>query len=291
MQASLVKSGLLDAHGDLSDEDVEIVTVTTKGDKILDRPLAELGGKGLFTQEIEAGLLNGSLDMAVHSMKDLETALPDGLAIACMLEREDVRDTFISRGGTRLEDLAPGSIVGTASLRRQAQIRHRRPDLGVEIMRGNVQTRLKKLRDGVADATLLALAGLKRLGLEGEATQILDTDEMLPAVAQGAIGIETRTDDERALGLLAPLKHRATETCVTAERAMLASLDGSCRTPLAGLATIEGGSLTLRGEVLRLDGSERLTAERTGSPEDAEALGRDAGDELHGRAGPGFFGQ
>ncbi len=288
-QAHMVRDGLLASHPGLTGDQVEIVTMSTKGDRILDRPLADLGGKGLFTEEIEAGLLNGSLHMAVHSMKDLETVLPDGLHLACMLEREDVRDAFLSPKAASISGLPAGSLVGTASLRRQAQIRRMRPDLRVDIFRGNVQTRLKKLRDGVADATLLAMAGLRRLGLEREATQIIETDQMLPAVSQGAIGIETRIDDEATNALLAPLAHAETMTCVTAERAMLAMLDGSCRTPIAGLARIKDGQLTLRGEVLRPDGSEAFTTERTGLPSDAAAMGADAGEELKRRAGPGFF--
>jgi len=288
-QADLVKAGLLAAHPELDESHIEIVAVTTRGDKILDRPLAELGGKGLFTQEIESGLLNGALDIAVHSMKDLETELPDGLHIACLLPREDVRDAFICLKADGIDALPAGSVVGTASLRRQAQIRRRRPDLKVEVFRGNLQTRLRKLQDGVADATLLAMAGLRRMGLAEKATQILSVDDMLPAIAQGAVGVEARSDDDRMAALLGPLNHRDTEICVTAERALLAALDGSCRTPIAGLAVLDGGRLKLKGEVLRPDGSECFVAERDGAPEDAAALGRDAGEELRHRAGPDFF--
>lgn len=285
----MVRDGLLGAHPDLSEAQIEIVVISTKGDRILDRPLAELGGKGLFTEEIEAGLLDGSLHMAVHSMKDMETALPEGLEIACMLEREDVRDAFISPKAASLADLPAGSLVGTASLRRQAQVLRARPDLRVEVFRGNLQTRLQKLADGVADATMLAMAGLKRMGLDDKATQVLEIDEMLPAVSQGAIGIETRSDDAATRALLAPLSHAATFTCVSAERAMLAALDGSCRTPIAGLAQIEGGVLQLRGEVLRRDGSEAHSIERQGPPADANSIGSAVGEELKRLAGPGFF--
>ncbi len=279
-----------EVQGLLEPEATELVEIKTTGDKVLDRPLAEIGGKGLFTKEIDEALLDGRVDLAVHSMKDLETWLADGIVIAAVLEREDVRDVFISEKAESLESLPAGSLVGTSSLRRQAQILDRRPDLRVEAFRGNVQTRLKKLKDGEADATLLALAGLKRLGMADVATEILGTDVMLPAVAQGAIGITCRGEDDRVLERLAALNHSRTWDRITAERAMLAALDGSCRTPIGGLAEIgDDGALTLRGLIAKADGTEIIETTRNGPAADAEALGRDAGEELRKRAGPGFF--
>jgi hydroxymethylbilane synthase len=268
----------------------EIVVIKTTGDKVLDRPLADIGGKGLFSKEIDEALLDGRVDIAVHSIKDLETWLPDGIALAAVLEREDPRDAFISDKASSLDNLAAGSVIGTSSLRRQAQILARRSDLRVEPFRGNVQTRIKKLNDGEADATLLALAGLNRLGMADVATEILEPDILLPAVAQGAIGITCRDGDNTALESVAALNHGPSQARVTAERAMLAALDGSCRTPIGGLAEIdEDGVLTLRGLVARADGSEIIEATRNGSVSEAEALGRDAGEELRQRAGPDFF--
>jgi len=268
----------------------EIVVIKTTGDTVLDRPLADIGGKGLFTKEIDEALLDGRVDFAVHSMKDLETWLPDGIVLTAVLEREDVRDVFISERADSLDSLPAGRVVGTSSLRRQAQILARRPDLRVEAFRGNVQTRMRKLKAGDADATLLALAGLRRLGLDEVATEILGPDVLLPAVAQGAIGMTCRGDDDRVRETLAVLNHQRTWDRITAERAMLAALDGSCRTPIGGLAEIgAGGALTLRGLVAKADGSEIIETTRTGPVADAEALGRDAGQELRHRAGPGFF--
>ena len=286
-QAHEVRDRLAAAHPGLT---TEIVVIKTTGDKILDRTLGEIGGKGLFTKEIEEALLAGAIDLAVHSMKDMPTTLPDGLALSCILEREDVRDAWISPAAANLADLPAGAVVGTASLRRQAQILHRRPDLTVIPFRGNVQTRLRKLAEGAADATLLALAGLKRLGLRHEATALFEPDEMLPAVAQGAIGLETRRDDARLGALLAPLHHPASARCIAAERALLAALDGSCRTPIAALARLnKAGGLSLIARIYRPDGSQMLEAMRRGPAGEGEAMGRDAGDELRGRAGPGFF--
>ncbi len=223
-------------------------------------------------------------------MKDLETWLPEGIAVAAVLKREDPRDVFISEKADSLENLPAGSLVGTSSLRRQAQILARRPDLRVEAFRGNVQTRIRKLKDGEADATLLALAGLRRLGMTDVATEILGTDVLLPAVAQGAIGITCRGEDDRVLERLATLNHPQTWDCIAAERAMLAALDGSCRTPIGGLAEIgEDGALTLRGLVAKANGTEIIETTRNGPAADAEALGRDAGEELRKRAGSGFF--
>ncbi|MDA0339043.1 MAG: hydroxymethylbilane synthase [Proteobacteria bacterium] len=289
-QANLVRDALLATHPSLSETDVEIVAMSTKGDRIQDRILSELGGKGLFTEEIEDGLLNGSLDLAVHSMKDMPTQLPDGLTIDCILEREDVRDALISPQSASIADLPTNALVGTASLRRQAQIRRLRPDLRVEPLRGNVGTRLKKLEDGVVDATLLAMAGLNRLGMAHAATAAIDTTLMLPAIAQGAIGVESRQSDDRMNDLLAALNHNTSRICVAAERAFLGALDGSCRTPIAGLATISDGVLSFAGEILTPDGTTHFTTTRRGAPEDAAELGRDAGEELKKRAGPGFFG-
>jgi len=288
-QAHEVRARLVAAHDGLAEDDIEIVVISTKGDEILDRALSEIGGKGLFTEEIEARLSSGDIDIAVHSMKDMPTELPPGLDIPCLLPREDVRDAFISPRARTLDDLPHGAVVGSASLRRQAQILQRRPDLSVITFRGNVQSRLRKLEAGEVDATLLALAGLNRLDRADVATDIMDPDIMLPAVAQGAIGIESRIGDARINDLLAPISCAETLLRVTAERAMLAALDGSCRTPIAALATLDGDNLHLRGRVLRPDGSEMLETTRTGPAADAHALGADAGAELKQRAGPGFI--
>jgi hydroxymethylbilane synthase len=269
---------------------VEITIIRTTGDAVQGRTLAAIGGKGLFTKELEEALLAGAIDLAVHSMKDVPTWLPAGLAIACLLEREDPRDAFFSRGGATLRALPAGSVVGTASLRRQAQVLHARPDLKIVPLRGNVETRLRKLQEGAVDATLLALAGLKRLGKAAAVSEILEPEAMLPAVAQGAIGIETREDAERVRAWLAPIAHPATERRVAAERAFLAALDGSCKTPIAGLAEfLDDGRLRLRGLVIRPDGGAAHATVREGAAADAEAMGHDAGEELRRTAGPGFF--
>jgi hydroxymethylbilane synthase len=289
-QATELRARLGAAHPELTEENaIETVVIRTTGDTIGDRTLAAIGGKGLFTKEIEEALLAGSIDMAVHSMKDMPTVLPDGLVIACHLPREDSRDAFICLKAASLTDLPHGACVGTASLRRQAQLLHLRPDLRVVALRGNVETRLRKLGDGAVDATLLALAGLKRLGLADHATAVLTTAEMLPAVAQGAICIETRAGDERVHRYLLPLDDHATARCVAAERAFLAVLDGTCRTPIAGLATLSGDDLVFDGMIVRPDGSERHVTRRYGAAGDAAALGADAGRELRALAGPGFF--
>ncbi|OHC75685.1 MAG: hydroxymethylbilane synthase [Rhodospirillales bacterium RIFCSPLOWO2_12_FULL_58_28] len=285
-----VRDRLIAAHRELAVPGaIEIVIIKTTGDMVLDRPLAEIGGKGLFTKEIDEAMLNGSIDVAVHSMKDVPTWLPDGIALPCTLEREDPRDAFISNKAASIRKLAAGSVVGTSSLRRQAQILYRRPDLRVAVFRGNVQSRLRKLEEGVVDATLLALAGLKRLGMADVVTAVIEPEEMLPAVAQGAVGVTCRSDDRRADEFLAPLNHAETFMRVTAERAMLTVLDGSCRTPIAALAEITGANMRLRGLIARPDGSEVLETERSGSAADAKAIGRDAGEELKKRAGPGFL--
>ncbi len=279
--ARLIRAGVV-AGGQ-----AEVVVISTAGDRIQDRPLAEVGGKGLFTKEIEQALLDGAIHMAVHSMKDVPTALPDGLEISCLLPREDPRDVLF--GAASIAALAQGAVVGTSSLRRGAQIRHRRPDVVIGPMRGNVQTRMRKLKEGEADATLLALAGLRRLGLQDSGGAVLDPAEMLPAVAQGAVGIEIRTDDDQIRAMLGPLNDADTEIVVTAERALLASLDGSCRTPIAALALLENGGLWLRASVLYPDGSQRFDNERRGAMTDAKAMGDDAGAELRRLAGPELF--
>lgn len=287
-QAHEVRRRLIAAHG-TPESLIEIVVIRTSGDRIQDRPLSEIGGKGLFTKEIEEALLAGGIDLAVHSMKDMPTVLPDGLEISSHLPREDVRDAFLSPRAATLADLPPGAVVGTSSLRRQAQVLRARPDLRVVPFRGNVETRLRKLGDGVADATLLACAGLRRLGLADKITATLPTDDFLPAIAQGAIGIEIRSGDDRARALLAPLDDADTAVCIAAERAMLARLDGSCRTPIAGLAQLSAGTLTLRGMILSPDGRDAHGTQRQGRPADGPAMGRDAADELLRRAGPDFL--
>jgi hydroxymethylbilane synthase len=287
-QAHEVQARLAAAHG-VAPEAIAITVIKTSGDIIQDRPLSEVGGKGLFTKEIEQALSDGRIDLAVHSSKDMPTVLPDGLMLAACLPREDVRDAFISRKAATLAALPRGAVVGTASLRRQAMVKRLRPDLQVVSFRGNVETRLKKLADGVVDATLLALAGLKRLGRADAATSILDVDAFPPAVGQGAIGIETRADDRRTRDLVARIGDADTLSALTTERAFLEVLDGSCRTPIAGHARVDGGTVTFRGLILRPDGSEALETSRSGVVADAAALGADAGRELKGRAAPDFF--
>ncbi|MFZ5791301.1 MAG: hydroxymethylbilane synthase [Pseudomonadota bacterium] len=268
---------------------IAIEIIKTTGDRVQDRALAEIGGKGLFTKEIEEALIDGRIDLAVHSMKDLETRLPPGLTIGAMLPREDPRDVLIAREGTSIATLPKGAVVGTASLRRQAQIRAQRPDLSVVTFRGNVGTRLQKLKEGQVDATLLALAGLRRLAMEDRATAVLSIDEMLPAVGQGAIGVEMRRDDVRAQGWLEALDHRETSLAVVAERACLSVLDGSCRTPIAAHATLARDRLRLQALVALPDGSECHRETIEGPAGDAERLGREAGEALRRRAGPAFF--
>ncbi len=286
-QAREVKSRLAAAGFDA--ERIEIKVIRTSGDAIQDRPLAEAGGKGLFTKEIEEALLSGAIDVAVHSAKDVPTVLPAGLALSAVLPREDARDAFISRKAKALRDLPVGAVVGTASLRRQAFVKRSRPDLAVVTLRGNVETRLRKLDAGEVDATLLAVAGLKRLGLVAVATAILDPDEFLPAIGQGAIAIETRTDDPATLALVAKIDDADTASALAAERAFLAVLDGSCRTPIGGHASVSGGMLRFRGMIATPDGGEAFEVLRQGRREDAAALGADAGRELQKRAGVDFF--
>ena len=290
-QTHLVRDRLAAAHPELASSGaIEIRVIQTTGDKVQDRTLAAIGGKGLFTKEIEEALFDRTIDMAVHSMKDVPTWLPDGLEIVCLLPRDDPRDGFISHKTGSLAALPPGAVVGTASLRRQAQILARRPDLKVVPFRGNANTRLRKLAEGQVDATLLAVCGLQRLGMPEIVTEAMTCKDMLPAVAQGAIGVECRSDDAATRTLLAPLHDMRTAVCVGAERALLRVLDGSCRTPIAALAELDpAGRLTLTGLVIKPDGTVRYDAFRTGAAADAELLGVDAGGELKGRAGPDFM--
>jgi len=287
-QANEVRARLAAAHG-LDAASMPIEVIRTSGDRITDRPLAEAGGKGLFAKEIEDALAAGVIDIAVHSTKDLPTFLPDGLLLAAFLPREDVRDVFISSKAKTLRELAPGATVGTASPRRHAMVMRTRPDLHVIPFRGNVETRLRKLDDGLVDATVLALAGLKRLGLVQAATCILSIDEFLPAVGQGAVCVEIRADDAHTRDLVGAIDDPATATAIMAERAFLAVLDGSCRTPIAGYASVAGGEVRLRGMILKPDGSQAHEITRIGPAKEAATLGADAGRELKRRAGAGFF--
>ncbi|PKQ12271.1 MAG: hydroxymethylbilane synthase [Alphaproteobacteria bacterium HGW-Alphaproteobacteria-1] len=279
----------LQAAFDLPEAAFEISVIKTTGDRVLDRPLKEIGGKGLFTREIEEALLSGAIDIAVHSMKDMPVLQPEGLTLDCYLPREDVRDAFVSPGASGLADLPSGARVGTSSLRRKAQVLVAYPHLEVVEFRGNVQTRLKKLEDGVAACTFLAMAGLNRLGRADVATAAIDPEVMLPAVAQGAIGIERRAGDTRAADMLAAIHHGPTGQRLAAERAFLAALDGSCETPIAGLAELDGSTLRLRGEILRPDGGARYGDDATVPIEDGAALGREMAARLLSEAGPGFF--
>jgi hydroxymethylbilane synthase len=290
IQAGLVRGALATAVPALAGADaIEIVPIRTTGDAIQDRPLSEAGGKGLFVKEIEEALLSRRIDVAVHSMKDMPTAQPAGLVIAAFLPREDARDVLIAGDAKRIADLRQGAIVGTSALRRRAQLLHRRPDLQIVNLRGNVDTRLAKREAGVVEATLLALAGLKRLGMAYVGTPVPE-DEMLPAVGQGAVCIECRAEDASVRAWLPAIDHRPTATCVAAEHAMLVVLDGSCRTPIAGHAILASdGVLHLRGLIVKPDGSELIATERRGTAADAEAMGRDAGHELKRRGGPGFL--
>jgi hydroxymethylbilane synthase len=296
VQAELTRTWLAQAWPELAAPDaIAIVPIRTSGDRIQDRPLAEAGGKGLFTKEIEEALLAGAIDIAVHSLKDVETRLPDGLTIDCVPMREDPRDVLITHGlgpVRRIADLPQGAVVGTSALRRRAQLLALRPDLRVVNYRGNVDTRIAKLGRGEAQATLLAKAGLNRLGRDDPDWTVLEPDEMLPAVAQGALGLQRRSDDERVARLLAALNHAPSFLAVTAERAALAALDGSCRTPIAAHARpAPDGRLLLDALIASMDGARVLRATRIGPAGNAEAIGRDAGAELKTRAGPGFLGQ
>jgi hydroxymethylbilane synthase len=287
-QAQEVRDRLAAAHG-IDPNAFEIIVILTSGDRILDRPLAEIGGKGLFTKEIENALLHSVIDLAVHSSKDMATDLPDGLELAVFLEREDPRDAFLSPNFPDLLSLPEGAKVGTSSLRRQALVRRARPDLNVIGFRGNVQTRLQKLEKGVADATLLALAGLRRLNMETAAVATLPLDVFPPAPGQGAICIECRSGDIRTKTLLEAIHHRPTGSALACERAFLAALDGSCRTPIAGHAAIDAGQLHFSGMILTPDGSEAHTIEGSGNISEAERIGRKAGEAIRAEAGTGFF--
>lgn len=274
---------------DLPFEAFTIVVIKTTGDKIIDRPLKEIGGKGLFTREIEDDMLAGKIDLAVHSMKDMPTLQPEGLMLDTYLPREDVRDAFISPRASSLDDLAERTVVGTSSLRRKAQLKLRRPDLEVVEFRGNMQTRLLKLDQGVAEATFLAMAGLNRLSMDHVPKTAIEVETMLPAVAQGAIGIERRVDDTRMAAMLEAIHDLETGQRLAAERSFLASLDGSCETPIAGLAVLEGSNIYLRGEVLRPDGSEAIEDAARCLIEDGAEAGREMALKMLERAGEGFF--
>ena len=288
VQAYETRDRLMAAHG-LAPEAFEIVVIKVTGDMVQDRALKEIGGKGLFTREIEEALAADLIDIAVHSMKDMPVLQPDGLLIDCYLPREDVRDAFVSPVAASLMALPQGAVVGTSSLRRRAQVLVRRPDLQVVEFRGNVQTRMRKLGEGVAAATFLAMAGLNRLHLSVAQSPVAP-EAMLPAVAQGAIGVERRAADSRVAALLAAIHHHETGLQLAAERAFLARLDGSCLTPIAGLAVLDGGGLWLRGEILRPDGSRSISGEMRGAVADGAAMGRTLAEQLLTRAGPGFFG-
>jgi hydroxymethylbilane synthase len=287
-QAHQVRARLAAALG-VAPDAIALTIIKTTGDAIQNRPLTEIGGKGLFVKEIEQALVDGAIDLAVHSAKDVPGVVPDGLVLAACLPREDARDAFISRRAVSFSALAPGAVVGTASPRRAAMVLKLRPDLAVVPLRGNVETRLKKLDAGEVDATLLAMAGLNRLGLAAAATAPLEIDAFLPAVGQGVIALETRADDARTRGYLTKIDDAAAATALAAERAFLAVLDGSCRTPIAGHARLAGDVLHLRGLIVKPDGSESFETERRGSGRDAAALGDDAGRELRERAGADFF--
>ena len=287
-QANEARRRLAEARG-WEIERIALKVIRTSGDVIQDRPLAEAGGKGLFTKEIDAALLAGAIDAAVHSAKDLPSVMPVGIEIGGYLPREDVRDALISAFADALEGLPHGATFGAASLRRQAQAMRLRPDLKPTLLRGNVETRLSKAEAGAVGATLLALAGLKRLGLAHRARAVLEVDKFLPAPGQGAIAITARSADAHALEALKAISDSETSVALTAERAFLAELEGSCRTPIAGLARLEAGALRLVGEVLRPDGSERFEVVRQGAPQDAEMIGREAGRELAARLPEGVL--
>ncbi len=291
-QAHETRQRLCDAF-DLPEQAFEIVVIKTTGDNRAmidaDRPLKEIGNKGLFTKEIEEAMLGGDIDIAVHSTKDMPVEQPQGLVLDTFLPREDVRDAFISPRLSAIHDLPEGAVVGTSSLRRRAQLLHRRPDLQVVEFRGNVQTRLKKLADGVAECTFLAMAGIRRLNMQDVPATAISADDMLPAIAQGTIGIERRSDDSRAAGMLEAIHHTDTAHRMAAERALLAALDGSCETPIAGLAELDAGQLSLRAEILRTDGSESIAKQALGPVEDAAEIGRALAADLLRQAGPSFF--
>jgi hydroxymethylbilane synthase len=278
-QAHMVQSLLANAH-QCDPQCFEIVIIKTSGDMIQDRPLGEVGGKGLFTREIDNAMLNGEIDIAVHSSKDLPTLMPDGISVPGYLPREDVRDAFICAIATNLKDLPHGAVLGTASLRRQAQALRLRPDLKIVLLRGNVETRLRKAESGEIHATLLAYAGLKRLGLHNRATSLLNTNDFLPAIGQGAIGLTLRSEDRASQARVAPILDAATGYALAAERAFLNVLDGSCKTPIAGLAELVGDRLTFRGMVLRTDGSATYQITREGAKTDGAMIGTQAAEQI-----------
>ncbi|UXN71462.1 hydroxymethylbilane synthase [Devosia neptuniae] len=289
-QARLVRKLLSEAHG-VPEDDIAIQVISTGGDRsqASNASLIEIGGKGLFTKEIDEAMLAGVVDIGVHSSKDVATSLPEGIALAAFLEREDVRDAFMSVRVQSLDHLPKNAKFGTSSIRRAAQVLRQRPDLEIVPFRGNVGTRLQKLLDGVADATMLAVAGLNRLGEGHRATALLDPEIFMPAPAQGAIGIAVRPDDTRIADLVAVLDHAPTHTAISAERAMLAVLDGSCRTPVGALSRLEGGTLTLKGQILSLDGKTAFDSAATGT--DPLALGKQVGDDLIAQAGTEWLAQ
>ena len=286
-QANEVRDRLIAAHE--TDLQVEIEVISTKGDRVLDRPLSEIGGKGLFTEEIEERLADGRIDIAVHSTKDMPTALPDGLKLSCYLPREAAQDAFISNNYENVDELPEGAVVGSSSLRRKALLLRMRPDLKVVNFRGNVQTRLKKLEEGQVDATLLAVAGLNRLGMQDIIRSTMDEKSFPPAPGQGAICIESRTGDERISNLLAPIHDHVTAVRLEAERAFLRELDGSCRTPLAGYAEFDNDMLLFHGLILKPDGTESHDVHLAGHWQNAESLGKEAAMRLREQAGDGFF--
>ncbi|MFW0776857.1 MAG: hydroxymethylbilane synthase [Rickettsiales bacterium] len=269
--------------------EVELLPMTSSGDRMLDRSLAEIGGKSLFTKELDEALLEGNAEIAVHSMKDVQTVLPDGLTLGCMLPREDARDMLVGDDISSIADLPEGIRIGTSSLRRAAQMKILRPDVEIVPFRGNVQTRIDKLRRGVADATLLAVAGLNRLGALDAPGFLLETHECLPAVAQAAIGVECREDDNEILGLLEPLNDAVTTVAVTCERAFLKALGGSCRSPIAGYAELNGAEIRFKGLIANPDGSEHYDIKLRGDAYEAEALGIRAAEEILAKAGDGFM--
>jgi hydroxymethylbilane synthase len=289
-QAELVRARIALAS-QVPESEIELVVFTTSGDRLTDRPLSEAGGKGLFTKEIDQALLDGTIDLGVHSSKDVASVLPEGMVLSAFLEREDIRDAFISLRYESLDALPEGARFGTSSIRRAAQISRRRPDLQIVPFRGNVQTRLRKLEDGVADATLLAAAGLNRLGEAQRVTAYLDPEAFPPAPAQGAIGIATREEDARVRAIVAPLDHLDTHTVILAERGLLKTLDGSCRTPVGVFTRLERETISLKGEILDFSGGRSVQAELSGPSDEAEAVGQALGRELVSRAGPDLIAQ
>lgn len=284
----MVQRLLAEAHG-VPLEAIEIRTITTSGDRLTEAPLSEVGGKGLFSKEIEAAIEANEVDLGVHSSKDMATRLPDGLVLAAFLEREDIRDAFVSLTAASLDDLPRGSRLGSSSLRRASQMLRARPDLEIVPFRGNVDTRLRKLSEGIADATLLAVAGLNRLGRQSDITAYLDPERFPPAPAQGAISVEIRENDTRTADLIAPLNHPATATAVHAERALLAALDGSCRTAIGVVSHMAEKTISLKGEIVSPDGRIAVAAEHAGPAAAPEAIGHELGQILRDKAGSDFL--